>query len=94
MRGPFRFTTLEEAGRGGLARLGAESGALPLLQAQWAGLVGSFFARRTEPAAIRGGCLTVRLLDPAGRRIVREMLPELEKKVRGALPAIRSLRLE
>lgn len=94
MTGPFRFTPLEEAGRGGLARLGAESGALPLLQAQWAGMVGSYFARRTEPVAFRGGCLTVRLLDPAGKRTVRELLPELEKKLRAVLPAVRSLRLE
>ncbi len=94
MSGPFRFTPLEEAGRRGLARLGAESGALPLLQAQWPGLVGSYLARRTEPVSLAGGCLTLRLLDPSGRRTVRGLIPEMEKKLRQALPAVRSLRLE
>jgi Dna[CI] antecedent DciA-like protein len=91
---PFRFTPIEEAGRRVLAGLGQEGNALPLVQAQWAGVVGSYLARRTEPTSLHSGCLAVRLLDPASRRTVRGLLPEIERKVRQALPAVRSIRLE
>ena len=88
-----RFTPLEEAGKRALASLPAKTATLPLIQARWAELVGEYLARRLEAASFEKGCLALRLRDPSGRRTALSLLGEIERRLKAAFPAIRSVTL-
>ena len=55
-----------------------------LLQA-WSGAVGDAVARHTELLSIDGRTLTVRVQDPAWRRTLEDMEPELMAKLQEAM---------
>jgi|PersoiStandDraft_1058852.scaffolds.fasta_scaffold25471_3 hypothetical protein len=91
MKSRFRFTTVEEAGRLGLAGLTGGESSVALLRARWAEIVGDYLARRTEPVSLSRGVLAIRLREDEARRVVKGLLPEMSKKASAACPPVRSV---
>ncbi len=82
------FTRVDVAADGLLRRLAAGDQALLWLKARWDRIVGEPLARKMEPSALSGRCLTIRLLDPAWKKPIEATLPELERRLARELPQI------
>jgi hypothetical protein len=87
------FTRLEEAGRLCMLGLRREGEGLEPIRSGWSDAIGSYLARRVEPARLRDGRLELRLLDPTCRRDLEALAPEIERRILRAFPRVRSVDL-
>lgn len=55
------------------------------LRELWREIAGDLVAKHTSPDALRGGCLTLKVLQPAMRFQLEQMKPRLLAKLRDAL---------
>ena len=85
---PRGFSALDAAADGVLRRMSSGESALLWIQARWPRIVGEPLARKVTPAALSGRRLTLSLLDPAWRRPVEGMLPEIERKLAYEVPGV------
>jgi len=65
------------------------------VKATWRTLAGELVAKQTEPASLRKGCLTLRVLQPSMRYHLEQLKPGLLRKLQSELGEdnIKSLRL-
>jgi len=88
------FTRLDLAGSRGLGRLLGGKNASPVyFQSRWSEVLGPYLARKIVPASFSGGSLLLSVSDPACRKTVAGLLPEIEKKLRDAFPNVSTVRL-
>jgi hypothetical protein len=88
------FTRLDLAGSRGLGRLLGGKNASPVyFQSRWAEVLGPYLARKVVPASFSGGRLVLSVADPACRKTVAGLLPQIEKKLRDAFPNVSGVRL-
>ncbi len=83
------FTRLDTTADGLLRRMARGEDALLWIRARWDRIVGEPLARKIEPTALDGRCLTISLLDPAWKKPVQATLAELERKLAREVPEIR-----
>jgi len=65
------------------------------VKATWRTLAGELVAKQTEPASLRKGCLTLKVLQPSMRYHLEQLKPGLLRKLQSELGEdnIKSLRL-
>jgi len=88
--------TFERAlGRASLGRrlFSTPERALKVLEAAWPRAVGPELARRTELAALEGGCLWVRVPDARWRKVLHRMSGDLRHRMRRAVGDMAPTRL-
>lgn len=85
---PRGFSAIDAAADGVLRRMSSGESALLWIQARWPRIVGGPLARKVIPAALSGRRLTLSLLDPAWRKPVEGMLPEIERKLAYEVPGV------
>jgi hypothetical protein len=87
--GADSFTRLDATADRLLRDMSRGDEALRWIRARWGRIVGEPLCRKIEPAALSGGRLTLRLLDPAWRRPVEATLAELEARLAHEVPGVR-----
>ena len=88
------FTRLDQAGGRGLGRLLSGKRVSPVyFEARWAEVLGPYLSRKVAPAAFSGGRLTLSVADPACRKTVAGLLPQIERKLKEAFPNVDAVRL-
>jgi len=88
------FTRLDLAGSRGLGRLLGGKNASPVyFQARWSEVMGPYLAGKVVPASFSGGSLLISVADPACRKTVAGLLPQIEKKLRDAFPNVSTVRI-
>lgn len=88
------FTRLDQAGSRGLGRLLAGKRVSPVyFESRWAEVLGPYLSRKVTPGTFAGGSLTLAVADPACRKTVAGLLPQIERKLRDAFPNVASVRL-
>lgn len=90
-RGGWTSANLGEAVAAGVTRFARGDFALLPLRQRWGALVGAYLSERVRPESLESGCLRIRVADPACRRAVKSLLPEIERKIRSEFPGVRSV---
>jgi hypothetical protein len=86
--------TLDLAGSRGLGRLlGGKNSSPVYFESRWSEVLGPYLARKVVPASFSGGRLVLSVADPACRKTVAGLLPQIEKKLRDAFPNVSGVRL-
>ena len=83
------FSALDSAADRVVRRMSSGESALLWIQARWPRIVGEPLSRKIVPAGLSGRRLTLSLLDPAWRKPVEAMLPEIERKLAHEVPQVR-----
>ena len=88
------FTRLDQVGSRGLGRLLSGKRVSPVyFEARWSEVLGPFLSRKVVPAVFSGGRLTLVVADPACRKTVAALLPQIERKLKEAFPNVAAVRL-
>lgn len=88
------FMRLDLAGSRGLGRLlGGKNSSPVYFASRWSEVLGPYLARKVVAESFSGGSLVLTVADPACRKTVAGLLPQIEKKLRDAFPNVSSVRL-